>query len=240
MRNGFFTDIEVKMIYVYSLLTLIAFIIGLKISQKLRITILNPFLIALVLLISCLVLFDIPYQTFYQGNYPINHLLGVSVVSLALPFYEQLPKIRKKWKEITIVIIFGTLVALLTGIGFALFWGASEEILAAILPKSVSMPIAIAISQEISGNVAVTAVGVMVAGLFGSILGVSILRLFRVRNLYAIGLSMGIVSHALGTGRCLEYSMKAGSYSAIALVICGVLSSILAPSIFKMVVALCY
>lgn len=228
------------MIYAYSILTLVVFIIGLKLSQKLRITILNPFLIALVLIITILVIFNIPYQTYYQGNYPINNLLGVSVVALALPFYEQLPKIRKKWKEIVIVTIFGTVVSLLTGITFALFFGASKEILAAILPKSVSTPIAIAISQEINGNAAIAAVGVMIAGLVGSIFGLSILRILRIRNLYAIGLSMGAVSHALGTGRCLEYNMKAGSYSSIALVACGVLSSIFAPLVFNVVIALYY
>lgn len=115
------------MIYAYSILTLVVFIIGLKLSQKLRITILNPFLIALVLIITILVIFNIPYQTYYQGNYPINNLLGVSVVALALPFYEQLPKIRKKWKEIVIVTIFGTVVSLLTGITFALFLGQAKK-----------------------------------------------------------------------------------------------------------------
>ncbi|MDD0824591.1 LrgB family protein [Mannheimia sp. AT1] len=228
------------MIYIYSLLTLVAFIIGLKVSKKLGITLLNPFLIALTILISSLILFDISYQTYYQGNFPLNNFLGVSIVALALPFYEQLPKIRKKWKEIVLILIFGSVVTLLTGVGFAVLFGASQDILAAVLPKSVSVPIAIAISHEVDGNAAVAAVGVMIAGLTGSIFGLSLLRILKIRNHYAIGLSMGTVSHALGTGRSLEYSMKAGSYSSIALVACGVLSSIFAPLIFKVVVALCY
>lgn len=228
------------MIYIYSLLTLIAFSIGLKVSQKLGITFLNPFLIALTILISTLIIFNIPYSTYYQGNFPLNNFLGVSIVALALPFYEQLPQIRKKWKEIVLILIFGSLVTLLTGVGLALLFGASQDILAVVLPKSVSVPIAIAISHEVDGNAAVASVGVMIAGLTGSVLGLSILRILKIRNLYAIGLSMGTVSHALGTGRSLEYSMKAGSYSSIALVACGVLSSIFAPLIFKIVVILCY
>lgn len=228
------------MIYAYSFLTLAVFLIGLKISQKLRITVLNPFLIAIVFLISILVIFEIPYYEYYQGNFPINNLLGVSVVALALPFYEQLPQIRKKWREISIIIAFGTVIALLTGILFALLFGASKDVLAVVLPKSVSTPMAIAISQEIGGNAAISVVGVMIAGMFGSIFGISILRLVGVRNLSAMGLSMGAVSHALGTGRCMEYSTKAGSYSSIALVACGVLSSVLAPLVFKAIVPFIY
>ncbi|HGO5814750.1 TPA: LrgB family protein [Mannheimia haemolytica] len=228
------------MIYFYSVLTLAIFIIGLKTSQKLGIHLLNPFLIALSLLISILVIFDIPYQQYYQGNAPLNNLLGVSVVALAYPFYEQLPNIRKKWREIVMILLFSTIITMLTGVGFALLFGASQEILAAILPKSVSMPMAIIITNEINGNVAIAAVGVMIAGLVGAILGFMLLRFAKVRNVMAIGLSMGAASHALGTGRCLEHSMKAGSYSSIALVACGVLSSLFAPLLFKLIVAFCY
>lgn len=228
------------MIYAYSLLTLAVFVIGLKVSRKLRMTLLNPFLIALVLLLGILVIFGIPHDEYYRGNFPINNLLGVSVVALALPFYEQLPQIRKKWREILIILVFGTIVALFTGILFALLFGASQDVLAAVLPKSVSTPMAIAISQEIGGNVAISVVGVMIAGISGSIFGIPLLRLAGVRNLRAMGLSIGAVSHAIGTGRCMEYSMKAGSYSSIALVACGVLSSMLSPWVFKVVVALFY
>lgn len=228
------------MIYAYSLLTLVVFFLSLKLSQKLRSTILNPFLIALTLLILILSLLDIPYQSYYQGNWLLNNLLGVSVVALALPFYEQLPQIRKKWREILWILLFSTLVTILTGLGFALLLGASEGILAAVLPKSVSMPMAIIITNEINGNVAFAAVGVMIAGLVGSILGFFILRLFQIRNVRAIGLAMGAASHALGTARCLEMSLKAGSYSSMALVACGVLSSFFAPLIFKLIVMLVY
>lgn len=228
------------MIYLYSLLTMVAFWIGLKVSQRLRSTILNPFLIALAFLITILLFFKISYHDYYQGNFPLNNFLGVSVVALALPFYEQLPHIRKKWREILFILVFSTFVTLLTGIGFALLFGADQAILAAVLPKSVSMPMAVIINNEINGNVAIMAVGVMIAGLVGAIFGFLLLRFARVRNIRAIGLSMGAASHALGTGRCLEYSLKAGSYSSIALVACGVLSSILAPFIFKMVITLFY
>ncbi len=221
------------MLYLFSILTIAAFLLGQKISKKLRSNILNPFLIALLLVIAVLTVGNISYTDYYQGNFPLNNLLGVSVVALALPFYEQLPQIRKKWRPITIVILFGTLVAMLTGIFFALMFGASKEILATIVPKSVSTPIAIAIAGQIGGSSAITAVGVLIAGLLGSVFGFSILHWLGVRNVRAIGLTMGAVSHALGTGRCMEYSVKTGSYGSIALVACGVLSSVLAPIVFK-------
>ncbi|WP_150538454.1 LrgB family protein [Actinobacillus vicugnae] len=228
------------MLYLYSLLTILAFILGQHISKKLRSSILNPFVIALALVLLVIVIGKVPYQEYYQGNFPINNLLGVSVVALALPFYEQLPQIRKKWRPILAVAVFGSFCTMLTGVLFALLLGANPAILAAIVPKSVSTPIAIAISGQIGASSAITAVGVLVAGLLGSVFGFSALHYLGVRNVRAIGLTMGSVSHALGTGRCMEYSIKTGSYSSIALVLSGVLSSIFAPFVFKLVLALCY
>lgn len=228
------------MIYLYSCLTVLAFLIGQRISQKLKSSMLNPFVIALTLVITVIVIGKVPYTDYYQGNFPINNLLGVSVVALALPFYEQLPQIRKKWRQITLVVVFGTCFTMLTGVFFAVLLGASPDILAAIVPKSVSTPIAIAIATQIGGSSAITAVGVLVAGLLGSVFGFAVLHRIGVRNVRAIGLSMGAVSHALGTGRCMEYSIKTGSYSSIALVLCGVLSSVLAPFVFKLVMHLFY
>ncbi|WGE36769.1 CidB/LrgB family autolysis modulator [Actinobacillus genomosp. 1] len=228
------------MIYLYSFLTIAAFLLGQRISQRLKSSVLNPFVIALTLVIAMIVIGKVPYTDYYQGNFPINNLLGVSVVALALPFYEQLPQIRKKWRQITLVVAFGTSFTMITGIFFALLLGASPDILAAIVPKSVSTPIAIAIAGQIGGSSAITAVGVLVAGLLGSVFGFAVLHRIGVRNVRAIGLSMGAVSHALGTGRCMEYSIKTGSYSSIALVLCGVLSSVLAPFVFKIVLNLFY
>lgn len=228
------------MIYFYSLLTILAFLVGQYMSKKLRSSILNPFVIALSLVIMVIVMGKVPYKEYYQGNFPINNLLGVSVVALALPFYEQLPQIRKKWRSILAVVIFGSLCTMLSGVLFAVLLGASPDILAAIVPKSVSTPIAIAISGQIGASSAVTAVGVLVAGLLGSIFGLSVLHYMGVRNVRAIGLTMGSVSHALGTGRSMEYSIKTGSYSSISLVLSGVLSSFLAPVVFRLVLALFY
>ncbi len=41
------------------------------------------------------------------GNAPINNLLGVSIVALALPLYEQLRQIAKQWKIILSVVDIG-------------------------------------------------------------------------------------------------------------------------------------
>ncbi|MDP8079657.1 LrgB family protein [Phocoenobacter skyensis] len=222
-------------LYYYAFLTVIVFVVSLKLSRKINITLFSPFLIGLVLLAFILVAAHIPYHSYYQGNKVLNKLLSVSVVALAYPFYEQLPQIRRYWKSIVIISFFATLFSMLSGALFTLLLGGDKAILASVLPKSVTTPIAVAIATEINGEPSVTAVGVTIAGLTGSLFGLTLLNWLKIKNPKAIGLGMGAVSHALGTARLLESSIKMGSFSSISLVLCGVLSSFFAPLVMKII-----
>ncbi|VEI45409.1 putative effector of murein hydrolase [Actinobacillus equuli] len=155
----------------------------------------------------------------------------MAIVALAIPLYEQFPQIRQRWKAISFILLLGTLVSMCSGMLLALLLGGTQDIVAALMPKSVTMPLALVITGEIGGEFALSAVGVMVAGLLGAVLGVQILKLARITNPQAIGMSLGIASHALGTARCMELNTKSASYSSLALVICGLLSSFIAPPI---------
>ena len=223
------------MIYAYSLLTIAAFWGALQINKRLQSVVFNSFILTVLILIGVLLLAKIPYDDYMTGNAPLNNLLGLSVVALALPLYEQLRQIAAYWKIILLITTVASLLSMLTGAGLALLFGASPEIVATVLPKSVTTPIAMAISQNIGGVPAVAAVGVVVAGLQGSVFGYLVLKKLNLKYSEAIGLSVGAVSHALGTVSCMEIEAKAGSYSSIALVLCGIISSILAPLVFNLI-----
>ena len=223
------------MIYAYSLLTIAAFWGALQINKRLQSVVFNSFILTVLILIGALLLAKIPYDNYMTGNAPLNNLLGLSVVALALPLYEQLRQIAAYWKIILLITTVASLLSMLTGAGLALLFGASPEIVATVLPKSVTTPIAMAISQNIGGVPAVAAVGVVVAGLQGSVFGYLVLKKLNLKYSEAIGLSVGAVSHALGTVSCMEIEAKAGSYSSIALVLCGIISSILAPLVFNLI-----
>lgn len=223
------------MIYLFSLLSIVAFFLAIRLSRLLKSSILNPFILALLMIIAVLWLGDFSYQDYYQGNQPLNNLLNLSLVALALPFYEQLPQIRRKWKQILVLCFVSAILMMLSGMLFAKWLGGSEEIVATIAGKSVTMPIALLISQELGGNQTLTGISVMIAGIIGSGFGIMLLGLIKVRQAYAIGLSMGAVSHAVGTARCMEVSNETASFSAISFVLCGVFSAFVAPMVYWIV-----
>lgn len=222
------------MIYAYALLTLAAFWLAMQISKRLKSVLLNTFILTVLILIAVLLSLDIPYEQYMAGNQPLHNLLGLSVVALALPLYEQLRKIAAYWKSILLMTTVSSLLAMASGAGLALLLGANQEVVATVISKSVTTPIAMAMSENLGGVPALAAVGVILAGLQGSLLGYLILTKIRLKRSESIGLAIGTVSHALGTVSVMEQDTKAGTYSSISLVLCGIISSILAPLVFNL------
>lgn len=218
-------------------LTLVVFFAARKLAAKLKTPLLNPLLVSMVVIIPLLVFTHTPYDHYFQGSKILNDLLQPAVVALAFPLYEQLHQIRARWKSIITICFIGSMVAMLTGTSVALLMGASPEIAASVLPKSVTTPIAMAVGGSLGGIPAISAVCVIFVGILGAVFGHSLLNAMRIRTKSARGLAMGTASHALGTARCAELDYQEGAFSSLALVICGIITSLLAPFLFPLILA---
>ncbi|WP_205626101.1 CidB/LrgB family autolysis modulator [Photobacterium aquae] len=218
--------------------TLVVFYTARYIAQRLQNPIVNPLLISLLVIIPLLIWLKVPYETYFEQNKWINALLEPAVVALAFPLYEQLSQIRQKWKVIFSVCLIGSILSMVTGAGIAVMMGADSQLTASILPKSVTTPIAMAVAEQVGGVPSVAAIMVIIAGLFGAVLGYPLFRLLRIEAPIAKGLTMGTVSHALGTAKAAEEDFQEGAFSSLALVICGVITSILAPLLLPVIMYL--
>ena len=210
-------------------LTLIVFFLARKLAARFKFPLLNPLLVAMVVIIPFLLLTGISYERYFAGSKVLNDLLQPAVVALAFPLYEQLHQIRARWKSIITICFIGSCVALLMG--------ATPQIAASILPKSVTTPIAMAVSGSIGGIPAISAVCVIFVGILGAVFGHTLLNLMRIRTKASRGLSMGTASHALGTARCAELDYQEGAFSSLALVLCGIITSLMAPFLFPLILA---
>ncbi|EOI3455298.1 CidB/LrgB family autolysis modulator [Cronobacter turicensis] len=219
-------------------LTLLVFFAARKLAARLKSPLLNPLLVCMVVLIPFLILTHIPYERYFQGSRILNDLLQPAVVALAFPLYEQLHQIRARWKSIITICFAGSVVAMVTGTSVALLMGASPEIAASVLPKSVTTPIAMAVGGSLGGIPAISAVCVIFVGILGAVFGHAVLNVMRIKTKSARGLAMGTASHALGTARCAELDYQEGAFSSLALVICGIITSLLAPFLFPLILAI--
>ncbi len=219
-------------------LTLLVFFAARRLAAKVKISLVNPLLVSMAVIIPLLLLIQMPYARYFQGSSLLNQLLQPAVVALALPLYEQMHQIRARWKSIIGVCFIGSLTAMISGTAIALWMGATPQIAATLMPKSVTTPIAMAVSATLGGIPAISAICVLIAGVLGAVFGHMLLNMFKIYGKPSRGLAIGNASHALGTARCAELDYQEGAYSSLALVICGIITSLLAPFLFPLLMHL--
>lgn len=211
------------------LLSLIAFEIGTLLYKKFRFSLLNPLLVASVLLMGFLLYFGIDFETYNIGGEYISFFLGPATVVLAVPLYKKIGLLRNNAFPILAGILAGCIAAISSIIILASFSGLDELVSKSLLPKSVTMPIGIEISKQIGGVPAITIAAIVITGITGAVLGPFICRSFRIKNRVAIGIALGTASHALGTTRAIELGETEGAMSGLAIGIAGLITVFLAP-----------
>lgn len=210
--------------------TLLAYQAGMWIYAKGNFNpLLNPVLIAVIVLVGLLMLTGTQYQTYFDGAKFVHFMLGPATVALAVPLYSQFKKVKSTFPIIVASIIFGSTTAALSAIGIAYVMGASKATLLSLAPKSVTAPIAMGIAEAVGGVPSLTAVLVILTGIFGAVIGPGVLDLFRITDWRARGLAIGTTSHGIGTARALQVSEVAGAFASLAMGINGLATAILLP-----------
>jgi putative effector of murein hydrolase len=89
----------------------------------------------------------------------------------------------------------------------------------ALLPKSVTTPVALGLASSIGAVGPLAAVFAITSGVIGAVAGPSLLSLVRVRDPRARGLAIGVSSHGIGTARALQESAEVGGWSSAGMVL---------------------
>ncbi|MBQ1521457.1 MAG: LrgB family protein [Erysipelotrichaceae bacterium] len=212
-------------------LTLAAYVLAMAIKRKLKSSLINPLLIAIVICIAVLLFGRIEYDTYNQGAKYISVLLTPATVCLAVPLYTQIEKLKQNFRAIMAGILSGVLTSLGSILLMSKIFGFSHEEYVTFLPKSITTAIGMSVSEEMGGYVAITVTVIVLTGVFGNIICESVLKLFGIRNRVAKGIAIGTASHAIGTSKAMEIGEIEGAMSSLSIVVSGILTVILA-SIF--------
>jgi len=214
--------------------SILAFTLGIYfgagwVYQKTKFALLHPVFVTIAIIIAILLIFNIDYLTYQKGSHLIDFMLGPSVVALGYSLYTQIANI----KEHAVSILTALFVGSITGIGSVLILakmlGTSKILAVTLAPKSVTTPIAMAISERFGGIPSLTAVVVIAIGIVGGIAGPWILRVLKVDSKIAIGLALGASAHGLGTARAMELGAIEGAIGGLAIGIMGLMTALIAP-----------
>ncbi|MFN3724275.1 MAG: LrgB family protein [Paracoccaceae bacterium] len=194
-----------------------------------RTPLVNPVLIAVMLLAGVLHLTATPYTTYFEGAQFVHFLLGPATVALALPLYDSLPRLRRALWPTLAALVAGSLTAALSALAIGAALGVDATVLASLAPKSATAPVAIGIAERIGGSPTLTAVLVILTGITGAIIATPLLNMLRLRDWRARGFAVGLTSHGIGTARALQVHPTAGAFAALGMALNAVATALVAP-----------
>lgn len=215
--------------------TLLAYLLAYQIYTRTKFNPLaNPVAISVALLVLLLSVTNTPYPTYFEGAQFVHFLLGPATVALAVPLTQQWPKLKLHSLPLIGGLIAGSLTAIGSAVGILWLLGGSEPAIRSIASKSVTLPIAMGVSEKIGGVPPLTAIMVMVTGILGSIAARPLLNALRVQEHAVRGFATGVAAHGIGTARAFQVSEEMGAFSGLAMGLNGVLTAAVIPVLVQM------
>lgn len=190
---------------------------------------LPPILSAVTLLVALLLLTNTPYPVYMQGGELLHIMLGPVIVMLAVPFYQYVHTMRRQWPRILLAISAGSATTIGVAALLADWWIGIDSISRTIATKSITTPVAVAISEQTGGLAALASAFVIVTGIFGALMAPAILRWIKRDDAATVGLTLGVCAHAIGTSRAMELGQQQAAYAALAMTLTATLHAVFLP-----------
>lgn len=205
--------------------------LGMWLKRKTGWALMNPLLIAVVLVVAFLAISGVSYTSYSNGARILDYLLTPATICLAVPLYQQIELLKKNYKAVVAGLVSGVLTSLISVFLLALLFQFDHASYVTFLPKSITTAIGMGISDELGGYVSITVVVILLTGVFGNIFADKILKLFHVEEPIAKGIAIGSAAHAMGTARAMEMGQIEGAMSGLSIVVSGILT-VIGASIF--------
>lgn len=209
--------------------TMAAYALGRWLHARTGNPLLQPVLVAIVVVSAVLLLADIDYADYLTGGVLIGFWLGPATVALALPLHHEWERIRTAALPVGVAVITGATAAIVTAIGVTAVTGGDRALQMTMAPKSATTPVSIAIAEQIGGIPALTAIVTIITGILGAMVGPWLLDRCGITDLRARGVALGSSAHGVGTSRALLESRTEGAFSAVAMGLTAVATSVLVP-----------
>ena len=159
----------------------------------------------------------------------LSYLLTPATVCLAVPLYEKLSLLKSNWKAIFAGILSGVITTLCSVFVMSKLFHLTHEEYVTLLPKSITTAIGMGVSEELGGYVTLTVAMIIITGIFGNVIAVSVCRLFRITDPIAKGVGIGTSAHAVGTSKALQMGEVEGAMSGLSIAVARVLTAVLCP-----------
>ncbi len=139
--------------------------------------------------------------------------------------------VRRTLVPIAAALAVGSVTAVVSAMGIAALFGLPRAVLVSLAPKSVTAAVAMAVSEKLGGEPALTAVLVIATGIIGAVMVTPLMNALRIRNYAARGFAVGLASHGIGTARAFSVHPVAGVFAGLAMGLNAVVTAVVAPAL---------
>lgn len=216
------------------LISILAFEIGIFINRKTKLAFLNPLMLAIMIVMGILILLKIPLEDYKKGGDFISMFLTPATVILAVPLYKNINSLKKDYIAIVGGVLVGCITAIISVWLMGKAFNLSPELLASLIPKSITTPLGIELSKQLQGIPSVTVAAIIITGIVGAVSAPALLKVFRIGDKTAKGIAIGTSAHALGTTKAVELGETEGAMSGLAIGLAGLMTVIAATILFKL------
>lgn len=216
-------------------LSFAAYEIGKWINKKLKTPIANPLLIAILLIIGFLSITGIDYEYYKKGGDFIAFFIGPATVAMVLDLYANLDTLKKNILPILVGVGFGTIFSFVLAIFLSKIFQIDKNLVASLIPQSITTAIAISLSGEYQGIIGLTAIVVVIRGVSGAVFAPIVMKIFRIKDPVAQGVAIGTSSYAVGTSQARLMGEIQGAMSGLSIAIAGITAVIIMPIAMKLV-----
>ena len=215
-------------------LTLGAYLLGLWCRKKWDHPLVNPLLIAVVLIMGFLLLTGVSVDSYQTGTAGLNWFLTPVTVCLAVPLYEQVRKLRRHLPAILTGVAAGAVTSLFYVLLVCRLFGTSDTVTVSLLPKSATSAMSMVLSSQAGGIGTLTTAVSILSGVQGALMGSVLCRLFKLSHPIAQGVALGTASHVVGTSKATEMGPLQGAVSSLSLAVSGIVTAIVMPLVLML------
>ena len=203
--------------------SLFAYLIGMELKKKFGWPVLNPLLVAIILVIAFLKATGITYTDYNEGASYISYFLTPATVCLAIPLYKQLELLKRNLTAVATAITAGVIGSVVS------VYKLEHVHYVSLLPKSITTAIGMGVSEEAGGIVTMTIVSIIITGILGNIVADGWFELIGIKEPIAKGLALGTSAHAIGTAKALELGEVEGAMSSLSIAVAGLMTVVSVP-----------
>eukprot|EP00878_Enallax_costatus_P011408 GHUV01011911.1.p1 GENE.GHUV01011911.1~~GHUV01011911.1.p1 ORF type:complete len:377 (+),score=93.92 GHUV01011911.1:1322-2452(+) len=154
-------------------------------------------------------------------------LLGIVIISFGFRIYTQRDTMKRHFPEIFGATVLSSIFSLFSTAFAAKAVGLSAGLARALVPRSVTVALALPIAQGLEAPLAITAAAVLLQGILGANFGPNLMTQCGIKDTIARGLAAAGTAGGLGTASLTSKEPEALPFCALSYALVGIFSTVL-------------